>query len=103
MHFALPFCSASANVVALEEVLSAYDDPFRIAVQETLLVEGFELSSRLPNLQLARDIQEALGGALVEQGYGAPWESLQYFLEWAEHQGILVDLSLEPSHLPAIA
>ena len=103
MHFALPFCSTSANVVALDEVLTAYDTLFQIAVHNALVKEGFELGYGLPNLQLAREIREAIGWSLEDQGFGVAWESLHWFLEWAEHQGILVDLNLDPDHMPAIA
>jgi hypothetical protein len=101
MHCALPFCSTSANVVALSEVLGAYESPFQIAVLEALAVEGFDMGSGLPNLQLAREIQDSIGGAMEHQGLGAPWESLRSFLEWADRQGILVDLGLD--HWPATA
>ena len=40
---------------------------------------------------------------LGNQGFQAVWESLQLFLEWAERQGILVDLSLDPDRWPATA
>lgn len=92
MHFALPFCPTSANVVALEDVLEAYDSLFRIAVHKTLIEEGFELTPDLPNLQLARELRDAVGGSLVNQGFEEAWDSFALFLEWAEQQGILLDL-----------
>lgn len=95
MHCALPFCSTSANVVALDEVLDAYDMAFRIAVHRALIEEGFEVGGSLPNLQLAREIREAIGGFLERQGFEAAWDSLRSFLEWAGGQGVLVDLSLD--------
>jgi hypothetical protein len=101
MHGALPFCSISANVVTLDEVLGDYDSLFQIAVHRILLAEGFEIGSGLPNLQLAREIQEAVGWCLEDQGFKADWESLQLFLDWADRQGILVDLN--PEHWPASA
>ncbi len=101
MHCALPFCSTSVNVVALDEVLGAYDGLFRLAVHKALLEDGFEMGNGLPNLQLAREIREAIGCFLEAQGQEAPWESLKLFLEWAERQGILVDLS--PDHWSASA
>jgi hypothetical protein len=103
MHFALPFCSASANVVALDEVLTAYDPRFQVAVHRILLEQGFEVDGGLPNLQLAMELRDAIGGSLEDQGYGLDWESLDWFLEWADHQGILVDLNLASGHLPATA
>ncbi len=103
MHFALPFCSISANVVALDEVLDAYDTRFRLAVRRTLLEEGFELGMGLPNLQLAREIREAIGWSLENLGFEQDWDSLKLFLEWAERQGVLVDLNPAPDHWPAIA
>ena len=103
MLCALPFCSTSANVVALDEVLGAYDSLFQIAVHKALITEGFELESGLPNLQLAREIRDSIDCFLKDQGHTAAWESLQLFLEWAAGQGILVDLSLDLDHWPAIA
>jgi hypothetical protein len=96
MHCALPFCSTSDNVVTLEELLGAYGSLFRVAVQKILVDEGFELGSGLPNLQLAREIQDSIGWFLEDQGFETDWESLQLFLEWADRQGILLDLSLDP-------
>jgi hypothetical protein len=103
MHFALPFCSVSANVVALDDVLDAYDSRFRLAVHRALLEEGFELGMGLPNLQLAQEIREAIGWFLENEGFDQDWSSMKLFLEWAEHQGILVDLSPAPGHWPATA
>lgn len=96
MHFALPFCSTSANVVGLDEMLDAYDSRFRLAVQRALLEEGFEPGVPWPNLQLAREIRDAIGWALENQGFDQDWDSLKLFLEWAEHQGILLELGAAP-------
>jgi len=101
MHCALPFCSTSVNIVALDEVLGAYDMAFRTAVHRALIEEGFERGTGLPNLQLARDIQDAVGWFLESHGFRPAWESLRLFLEWADRQGILVDLGLD--HWPATA
>lgn len=101
MHCALPFCSASANIVPLDEVLGAYERAFQSAVRKALLAEGFEVGRGLPNLQLAREIRDAIGGFLEDLGFDQEWESLRLFLEWADFQGILVDLS--PDHWPATA
>jgi hypothetical protein len=103
MHCALPFCSASANVVTLNEVLSAYDTRFQLAVRQVLLGEGFDMGSGPPNLQLAREVQESIGWSLANQGFASDWESLQLFLEWADRQGTLLDLNPDPDHWPAIA
>jgi len=89
------FMVQGVNVVSLESVLSTYDPAFRTAVREALLMEGFELSgSGLPNLQLAREILNAISW-LGEGGYGYPWESFRQYLEWASHQGVLVNLGFE--------
>ena len=103
MLCALPFCSTSANVVALDEVLGAYDSRFQSAVREALIEEGFEPENGLLNLQLAGEIRDSIGWFLVNRGFEAAWESLQLFLEWADRLGILVDLSLDPAHWPARA
>lgn len=103
MYFALPFCSTSVNVVALDEMLEAYDSRFRLAVQQTLVEEGFELGTGLPNLQLPQEIRDAIGWSLENQGFDQDWDSLKLFLEWAEHQGILVDLGGVPERWHAIA
>jgi hypothetical protein len=101
MQCALPFCPTSGNVVALDEVMDAYDARFQRAVREALAKEGFEVGSGLPNLQLAREIQDSIGWFLENTGFRASWESLRLFLEWADRQGILVDLSQD--HWPATA
>jgi hypothetical protein len=103
MPYSLPFGAISANVVALDEVLGAYETRFQGAVHRALLQEGFEVESGLPNLQRALEIRDAIGWFLKNQGYEAAWESLQMFLEWADRQGVLVDLSLDPDHWPATA
>lgn len=103
MHCALPFCSTSVNVVALCEVLEAYDSPFRTAVHSALIEEGFDLGGRLPNLQLAGEIRDAIGGSLGSQGFDLAWESLRLFLEWAGHQGVLLDLCPDLDPWPATA
>jgi hypothetical protein len=85
------------NVVSLENVLAAYDPAFQTAVREALLWEGFELTGGgLPNLQLAREILVSIGW-LAQSGYGRSWESFRQFLEWANHQGVLVNLGFEPA------
>jgi hypothetical protein len=101
MHCALPFCSASANVVPLDEVLGAYESAFQVAVRKALLEEGFDTGRGLPNLQLAREIRDAIGWFLEDRDFDQDWESLRLFLEWADCRGILVDLS--PDHWPATA
>lgn len=93
MLCAPPFSPASANTVALDEVLDAYDTSFRLAVRRILREEGFETAGGFPELQLARDIRDAIGWELGRQGYVAAWESLRLFLDWADRQGILLDLS----------
>jgi hypothetical protein len=82
------------NVVPLEEVLSSYELPFQVAVREALVWEGFDLMAGLPNLQLAREILSSIAW-LGESGYDRSWKSLKKFLEWADHQGVLVDLGKE--------
>ena len=82
------------NVVSLENVLSSYDPAFQTAVREALLWEGFELTGGLPNLQLAREILSSIAW-LGESGYDRSWESFRQFLEWANHQGVLVNLGFE--------
>lgn len=84
------------NVVSLEEALVSYDLPFRAAVREALVWEGFEFTGGLPNLQLAREILSSIRW-LGENGYSRSWDSFRKFLEWADHQGILVDLCAEPT------
>jgi len=85
----------AVNVVSLESVLAGYDPAFRTAVREALLWEGFELSgSGLPNLQLAREILNAIGW-LGEGGYSLAWEPFRQYLEWASRQGVLVNLGFE--------
>jgi hypothetical protein len=103
MQYALPFCSTSANVVALEEVLGTYGRLFQLAVRHVLFEEGFEIGNGLPNLQLAREIRDSIQGFMENQGFEADWESFQSFLEWADRQGVLVDLSLDPDRWPATA
>ena len=93
MLCAPPFSPASANTVALDDVLDTYDTVFRLAVHRVLREEGFELACGFPELQLARDVRDAVGWELQRQGYEAAWESLRCFLDWADCQGILLDLS----------
>lgn len=101
MYFALPFCSTSVNIVPLDEMLEAYDSRFRLAVQQSLIEEDFEPGSGLPNLQLPQEIRGAIGWSLENQGFDEDWDSLRLFLEWAEQQGILVDLGAAPVRWPA--
>ena len=83
------------NVVSLDNLLAEYDPAFRSAVREALIWEGFELTgSGLPNLQLAREILSSIGW-LSESGYGRSWEAFRQYLEWAGHQGVLVNLGFE--------
>lgn len=102
MPCALPFSPISANTVALDEVLGAYDTAFRIAVHRILLEEGFEVGREFPDLQLAKDLRDALGWRLRRQGHEAAWESLLRFLAWADRQGILLDLNPEFRSQPAL-
>ena len=90
MSFAHP-----VNVVPLEEVLSSYEAPFQAAVREALVWEGFEFTKGgLPNLQLAREILTSIRW-VGESGYDHSWNSFRKFLEWADHQGVLVNLESE--------
>lgn len=85
----------AANVVCLDDVLSPYDGAFRAAVREALVWDGFEFTKGIPNLQLAREILVSIGW-LSEIGHGSAWSSLRRFLEWADRQGVLVNLGFEP-------
>jgi len=89
--------TAPVNVVSLDSVLATYDPAFRTAVREALLWEGFELSGGLPNLQLAREILASIAW-LGNSGYGHSWESFRKFLDWAGHQGVLVNLGFESAN-----
>jgi len=84
------------NVVTLEEALVSYDLPFRAAVREALVWEGFEFTGGLPNLQLAREVLSSIRW-LGENGYSRSWDSFRKFLEWADQQGVLLDLCAEPT------
>jgi len=91
-----PVIPEAANVVCLDDVLSPYDGAFRAAVREALVWDGFEFTGGIPNLQLAREILVSIGW-LAEIGHSSAWSSLRRFLEWADNQGVLVNLGLEPS------
>jgi hypothetical protein len=84
---------AIENVVSLDDLLADYDLCFRAAVCRALAEQGYELGSELPNLQLARELQASLGAFLEAQGFEPELTLLQRFLDWAEREGVLVDLS----------
>ena len=88
----LVMAPAVENVVSLDEILEGYTPGFRQAVCQALAAEGFELDSDLPDLQLAREVQASVGGFLDAQGYEPELMALQRFLDWAEREGVLVDL-----------
>lgn len=103
MYCTLPVRPASDNIMALGDLLAGYDEAFRIMVCRSLAEEGFEFYSDLPNLQLAREIREVVGWSLDNQGFDQELAHLQMFLEWADHQGVLVDVSQIPDHWPMLA
>ena len=73
MLCASPISPASANTVTLDDVLDTYDTVFRLAVHRVLRDEGFEVSCGFPELQLAREVRDAVGWELQRQGYVAAW------------------------------
>jgi hypothetical protein len=82
----------TANVVHLDALLEPAHPPFRRAVLEALAKEGFELDETLPNLQLAREILDAIDW-LESRGHGHHWSRFEEALQTADKAGILVDLS----------
>ncbi|HNX95474.1 MAG TPA: hypothetical protein PKL14_09960 [Holophaga sp.] len=87
--------SMTANVVCLDEVLSSYQSPFRAAIREALAWEDFEFTQGIPNLQLAREILVSIG-CQSDFGDTQAWNSFRRFLEWADRQGVLVNLDHRP-------
>ena len=81
----------SINVIALSGILKDATTIFRKAVVDALAKEGFELDETLPNLQLAREILDAIDW-LESRGHGHQWSRFEEALRAADREGILVDL-----------
>jgi hypothetical protein len=81
----------TANVIPLSGLLKDAGAPFRQAVIEALVTEGFEMDETLPNLQLAREILDAIDW-LESRGHGCHWSRFEDALLAAAKEGILVDL-----------
>ena len=84
----------TVNSVPLGGLLKEANLLFRTAVIEALVQEGFELDETLPNLQLAREILEAIDW-LESRGHGHQWKRFEAVLLAADREGILVDLGLQ--------
>jgi hypothetical protein len=81
----------TVNVIPLSGFLKEANSTFRTAVLEALAQECFELDEALPNLQLAREILDAIDW-LESRGYGRHWTRFEEALLEADRRGILVDL-----------
>ena len=78
--------------MALGELLQGADPIFRKAVQEILALESFEMDETLPNLQLPREILDAIG-EFKGPGSRQDWNVFRANLRAFGEAGILVDLS----------
>lgn len=83
----------SVNVVPLSGLLKDANITFRRAVTEALAKEGFDMDETLPNLQLAREILDAIDW-LESRGHGHHWARFEEALLDADGDGILVDLGV---------
>jgi len=83
------------NVISLGGLLQGASASFRTAVLEALAAEGFELDESVPNLQLAREILDAIDW-LESRGHGHHWKRFEALLLDADQECILVDLGVEP-------
>ena len=82
---------SSENVVPLRGLLREASAGFRAAVREALAREGFELDEPVPNLQLPRQLLDAVDW-LESRGHGSNWKRFEGLLLCADREGALVDL-----------
>jgi hypothetical protein len=84
------------NLLPLRDALETAPEAFRNAAWSALADRGFDVTSDLPNLQLAGEVLEALDSL----GNDTEAQHLRETLRHARSQGVLVDLGEEPRRKP---